>query len=121
MRSSVSRIEQFAACAFRYFVNSGLQAEERILFELDARQKGSFQHLALARIPLSSFKNENKTWHDLSPTDARRRMAAICAALIPQFQAGLLAADAPSRFAARGMARAAGGFRRRDGGVDASI
>ena len=105
LRSSVSRIEQFAACAFRYFVNSGLQAEERILFELDARQKGSFHHEALARFH-SQLQEEGKRWHDLSPADARRRMAAICAALIPQFQAGLLAAEAPSRFAARGMARA---------------
>jgi ATP-dependent helicase/nuclease subunit B len=105
LRASVSRIEQFAACAFRYFVNSGLQAEERILFELDARQKGSFQHLALAQFH-QQLQEEKKTWHGLTAPEARRRVAAICAALIPQFEAGLLAADAPSRFAARGMARA---------------
>jgi len=48
-------------------------------------------------------------------------VAEICAALIPQFEAGLLAADAPSRFAARGMARALEDFAARDGGMDASI
>jgi len=105
LRASVSRIEQFAACAFRYFVNSGLQAEERILFELDARQKGSFQHLALQKFH-EQLQAEKKTWHELAAPEARRRVAAICDALIPQFEAGLLAADAPSRFAARGMARA---------------
>ena len=105
LRTSVSRIEQFAACAFRYFVNSGLQAEERLLFELDARQKGSFQHLALAQFH-EQLRNDHKTWHDLTAPEARRRVAEICAALIPQFEAGLLAAEAPSRFAARGMARA---------------
>jgi ATP-dependent helicase/nuclease subunit B len=105
LRSSVSRIEQFAACAFRYFVNSGLQAEERLLFELDARQKGSFQHEALALFH-ERLQKERKTWHELSAPEARRRMAEISAALIPQFGTGLLAADAPSRFAARGMARA---------------
>ena len=104
LRASVSRIEQFAACAFRYFVNSGLQAEERLLFELDARQKGSFQHLALAQFH-QQLVDEKKTWHQLAAPEARRRVAAICAALIPQFEAGLLAADAPSRFAARAMAR----------------
>ena len=105
LRASVSRIEQFAACAFRWFVNSGLQAEERLLFELDARQKGSFQHLALQRFH-EQLQAEHKTWHELTAPEARRRVAEICAALIPQFEAGLLAADAPSRFAARGMARA---------------
>lgn len=105
LRTSVSRMEQFAACAFRYFVHSGLQAEERILFELDARQKGSFQHLALARFH-QQLQEEKKTWHELTAAEARRRMAGICDGLIPQFEEGLLAADAPSRFAARGMARA---------------
>jgi ATP-dependent helicase/nuclease subunit B len=105
LRTSVSRMEQFAACAFRFFVNSGLQAEERILFELDARQKGSFQHLALAQFH-QQLQEEKKTWHGLTAAEARRRMAGICAGLIPQFEEGLLAAEAPSRFAARGMTRA---------------
>jgi ATP-dependent helicase/nuclease subunit B len=104
LRTSVSRIEQYAACAFRFFVNSGLQAEERRLFELDARQKGSFQHLALALFH-EQLHEEKKTWHGLAPAEARRRVAKICADLIPQFEEGLLAADAPSRFAARTMAR----------------
>jgi ATP-dependent helicase/nuclease subunit B len=104
LRTSVSRLELFAACAFRYFVNSGLRAEERQLFELDSRQKGSFQHLALALFH-EQLQREKKTWHDLTPADARLRVAKICADLAPQFEAGLLAADAPSRFAARTMAR----------------
>ena len=104
LRTSVSRLEQFAACAFRYFVNSGLQAEERRLFELDARQKGSFQHVALALFH-QRLQEDKKTWHDLTPLEARRRVAKICAELIPSFEEGLLAADAPSRFAARAMAR----------------
>ena len=104
LRTSVSRLEQFAACAFRFFVNSGLQAEERDLFELDARQKGSFQHQALAEFH-QQLQNENQTWRQLAPAEARRRMAAICDGLIPQFGQGLLAADAPSLFAARAMTR----------------
>ena len=44
LRTSVSRLEEFAACPFRFFVRSGLRAEERKIFELDARERGSFQH-----------------------------------------------------------------------------
>ena len=107
LRTSVSRIEQFAACAFRHFVNSGLQAEERLLFELDARQKGSFQHLALALLPRSSLQEEKKTWHELTVAEARRRVGGnLRRADSPISRQGLLAAEAPSRFAARGMARA---------------
>ncbi|MGA3180405.1 MAG: PD-(D/E)XK nuclease family protein [Verrucomicrobiota bacterium] len=103
LRTSVSRLELFAGCAFRFFVNVGLQAEERRLFELDARQKGSFQHKALELFH-HQLQQDNKTWHDLSPAEARQRMGKICARLIPTFQEGLLAANAASRFAARTMA-----------------
>ena len=104
LRTSVSRLEQFAACSFRFFVHSGLQAEERVRFELDSRRKGSFQHLALSLFH-EQLQKDGKTWHDLDAAAARRRMAEICAALIPQFDEGLLAANPLSRFAARSMAR----------------
>ncbi len=42
LRTSVSRIEQFAACPFKFFVHSGLRAEERKRFELDSREQGHF-------------------------------------------------------------------------------
>jgi ATP-dependent helicase/nuclease subunit B len=48
LRTSVSRLEEFAACSFKFFVRSGLRAEERERFELDVRERGSFQHEALA-------------------------------------------------------------------------
>ena len=44
LKSSVSRLEEFAQCPFRFFVHSGLRAGERKKFELDARERGSFQH-----------------------------------------------------------------------------
>ncbi|HEX4645704.1 MAG TPA: hypothetical protein VH598_08855, partial [Verrucomicrobiae bacterium] len=37
LRTSVSRMEQFAACPFKFFVHSGLRAEERKMFEVDIR------------------------------------------------------------------------------------
>ena len=49
LHSSVSRLELFAACPFRFFVHSGLRAEERKRFEVDARERGSFQHDVLRR------------------------------------------------------------------------
>ena len=47
LQTSVSRLEEFAQCPFRFFVHSGLRAEERKVFELDARERGSFQHEVL--------------------------------------------------------------------------
>ncbi|MGA2176981.1 MAG: PD-(D/E)XK nuclease family protein [Verrucomicrobiota bacterium] len=103
LRTSVSRLEDFAACSFKFFVRSGLRAEERQRFELDVRERGSFQHEALALFH-RGLRAEQKNWRDLSPDEARRRVGEAVAGLTPQFREGLLAARAQTRFAARAVA-----------------
>jgi len=99
LETSVSRLEQFAMCPFRFFVNSGLQAEERKLFELDARQQGSFQHEVLARFHLE-LRQENKQWRDITPAEASERIGCIADQLIPHFAGGMLVATGQNRFVA---------------------
>ena len=100
LRTSVSRLEEFAACSFKFFVRSGLRAEERERFELDVRERGSFQHEVLARFH-QGLQRENKRWRDITPAEARRRVQESVTELLPQFREGLLRASAPARFAAR--------------------
>jgi len=100
LRTSVSRLEEFAACSFKFFVRSGLRAEERKRFELDVRERGSFQHEVLARFH-QGLQREEKKWRDLTPAQARRRVQESVAEVLPQFREGLLGASAPARFAAR--------------------
>src|SRR6185369_11198501 len=76
LRTSVSRIEQFAACPFKFFVHSGLRAEERKIFELDAKEQGNFQHDVLACFH-QELRREKLHWRDLTPADARERVARI--------------------------------------------
>ena len=63
LRSSVSRLEEFAACPFRFFVRVGLRADERKVFELDARERGNFQHDVL-KIFHEQLSAEGKRWRD---------------------------------------------------------
>jgi ATP-dependent helicase/nuclease subunit B len=100
LRTSVSRLEEFAACSFKFFVRSGLRAEERQKFELDVRERGSFQHEVLARFH-QDLKREHKKWRDLTPAEARLRVKESVAQVLPRFREGLLGASAPARFAAR--------------------
>ncbi len=100
LRTSVSRMEQFAACPFRFFVHSGLRAEERRLFELDIRNQGSFQHDVLAGFH-EQLKADNKGWRDITPAEARERIKGVAVALALKFRDGLLQADEESRFTAR--------------------
>ncbi|MDB6065794.1 MAG: helicase-exonuclease AddAB subunit AddB [Pedosphaera sp.] len=100
LRTSVSRMEQFAACPFKFFVHSGLRAEERQLFELDIRDQGNFQHEVLASFHLQ-LRHEGKRWRDISPIEARERIKAIAGNLITSFREGLLQSTEEGRFTAR--------------------
>ena len=100
LNSSVSRLEEFAQCPFRFFVHSGLHANERKIFELDARERGTFQHEVL-RIFHDRLVAENRRWRDLTPVEARERIGLIADQLAPDYRQGLLHLDAQSRFDAR--------------------
>ena len=100
LHTSVSRMEQFAACPFKFFVHSGLRAEERKRFELDAKEQGSFQHEALARFH-DELRREAKRWRDVTPADARERIARIATGLVPAYRDGLFDSTEETRFIAR--------------------
>ena len=99
LRTSVSRIEQFAACPFKFFVHSGLRAEERKLFELDSREQGIFQHDVLALFH-QALQHEGKHWRDITPAEARACVGQIAANLLATFRQGLLQASDQARFTA---------------------
>lgn len=105
LRTSVSRMEQFAECPFKFFIHSGLRAEERKRFELDIRDQGSFQHDVLAAFHLQ-LHGENKRWRDITPGEARERIKAIAASKVMSFRDGLLQSSEENRFAARMMSEA---------------
>ena len=102
LRTSVSRLEEFAQCPFKFFVRSGLRAGERKLFELDARERGSFQHEVL-KVFHDELAKENKRWRDLTPQEARERIRVIAAGLGDSFRGGLMRDTAQTRFETRAM------------------
>jgi ATP-dependent helicase/nuclease subunit B len=103
LQTSVSRLEEFAQCPFRFFVHSGLRAEERKVFELDARERGSFQHEILKTFH-EQLKAEGKLWRDLTPSKARERVGKIASELTGNYRGGLLRDTAQSEFEAQAMA-----------------
>jgi ATP-dependent helicase/nuclease subunit B len=104
LRTSVSRLEEFAACPFRFFVRSGLRAEERKKFELDARERGSFQHDVLKKFH-DDLTAEGKRWRDLTPQSARERIGVIATKLMENYRDGLLRDSAQTKFTARALAQ----------------
>jgi ATP-dependent helicase/nuclease subunit B len=102
LRSSISALEMFAECPFEYFVRYGLRADERALFEADPRQTGSFQHEILS-VFHAQLRSEGRRWRDITPQNARDRIAAIGFDLSRTFGEKLFEADERSRFIARAL------------------
>ncbi len=102
LKTSVSALERYAACPFQFFVSAGLRAEERKVFELDVREKGSFQHAVLAKFH-EELRSEKKRWRDISSDDAKKRIKKIGEELKSTFRDGLFGAEAQNDFAARRM------------------
>jgi ATP-dependent helicase/nuclease subunit B len=109
LRTSVSRLEQFAACPFRFFVHSGLRVQERKLFEADFREQGSFQHDLLALFH-QRLTREGKQWRDLTPLEARQCAERLAEELTHTYHDGLLERSAQSRFLARQLTSAVQDF-----------
>ncbi len=102
LHTSVSRLELFAACPFRFFVHSGLRAEERKRFEVDARERGSFQHDVLRQFH-EAVQAEGRRWRDLTPGEARERIGRIAADAARGFGEGLFQAEDRNLFTARSL------------------
>lgn len=102
LRTSVSRLEQFAACPFRFFVHSGLLAEERKQFEVDARERGTFQHEVLALFH-ARVRDQGRQWRDLTPAAAREQVGAIADEVARAYREGLFHTNTQNRFAVRSL------------------
>jgi ATP-dependent helicase/nuclease subunit B len=100
LRTSVSRMEQFAACPFKFFVHSGLRAEERRLFELDVKEQGTFQHDVMALFH-QELRKEGKRWRDITSAEARKRLGQLAQRLVSSFRDGLFETSDQARFTAR--------------------
>lgn len=62
---SVSRIERYAQCPFSYYVQYGLKAKDRKVYEFSAPDLGSFMHDILDQFT-NKIKREKITWSELS-------------------------------------------------------
>lgn len=73
LRTSVSGMEAFAACPFKFFAQDTLHARERVLFQFERKEQGIFQHEVLSRFH-RELKESGLKWRDIDPGDARDRV-----------------------------------------------
>ena len=71
LSGSVTRLEQYAACAFSHFLGFGLELEERAEYQLRLPDIGTIYHEALQRFS-ERMKEEHYRWHDVPQEEAER-------------------------------------------------
>ena len=102
IQTSVSRMESFAECPFRFFLHAGLRLKERQTFELDARRMGIFQHHLLESFHLT-LQEEGKQWHDLTTGQGAELLSHLAEQMIHVFDDGLLEDKATNQLMAKAM------------------
>ncbi len=103
-RSSVSRLEQFAACPFAHFVRFGLQPQERKTFAVGAPDVGILLHDCLASFA-STVKEHSLNWKALNRDDCDAIMGEIMETKIPLHNNGVLVSSYRYRYLAQRLQR----------------
>lgn len=97
LESSVSRLEEFAACPFKFYAASGLRLQERQEFQFDARDKGTFHHNVLEEFH-QRVTNSGRRWRDLTPTEAANLVAEIAREQLPTYEHGKFLRNGAAKF-----------------------
>ncbi|WP_446898600.1 helicase-exonuclease AddAB subunit AddB [Clostridium sp. LBM24168] len=76
LNMTVSRLEKFVQCPFAYFVQYGLKAGERKVYNLTSPDIGSFMHSVL-QVFSTKLKEEKMTWRDIDKKWCRENVSLV--------------------------------------------
>ena len=89
MRGSVTRFEKFNKCPFQYFVNYGLNLEERREFKLKPPDIGTILHEILKNFG-EDLKEENLNWAEVKISEIESRVTKIFEEITKKFNNKIL-------------------------------
>lgn len=89
LKSSVSRLESFAACPFSFYVQYGLKAKERKIFKLAPPDVGTFMHSVIDRFS-GMLNGKNMNWRMLDRETCAREVSTIVDELLESESASIL-------------------------------
>lgn len=72
----VSRIEKYAGCPFAYYVQYGLKAKDRKIYEFSAPDFGSFMHEVIDKFS-NKIKEESMSWRELDSSWLKGTISTI--------------------------------------------
>ena len=104
LQNSVSRLETFAACAYRHFLEYGLSLQERKEFSFEAVDMGNVYHAVLQSFG-SSLKERGYTWFDFPREFAEEAVQEALTAFAAQYGDTVLYSSARNEYAITRMGR----------------
>ena len=104
LQNSVSRLETFAACAYRHFLQYGLSLQEREEFGFEAVDMGNVYHAVLQSFG-SSLKEKGYTWFDFPKEFAGEAVQEALEAFAAQYGDTVLYSSARNAYAITRMGR----------------
>lgn len=103
-RTSVSRMENYRGCPYRYFLQYGLKLSEEKEAAVEAPDVGNYLHAGLHRFG-EYLKQSQKAWRDATDEDIVKTSKEIADILAPRVQSGALLSDAAARYTKNAMDR----------------
>lgn len=107
VRTSVSRLETFAACPYSHFAAYGLKLEERPLYRLEAPDIGQLYHASLSLLA-KRLAEEGRAWSDLGEEECRELAHTAVDELAPRLLAEILFSSNRHRYITRKLKEVVG-------------
>ncbi|WP_054695636.1 helicase-exonuclease AddAB subunit AddB [Syntrophomonas palmitatica] len=104
LRSSVSRLEQYASCPFAHFISYGLSPGERKLYEVASPDIGLLFHNALMSYA-QKIRSADMTWQGLDREDSDVLMDQVMEELAPELADGVFASTHRYRYLLKRLQR----------------
>ena len=104
LRVSISTLEQFANCRYRYFASSGLGLSEREEYGLENTDMGNLAHDVLEEVG-KGLKKENKDFSDVEAKAAETAIEEAIDKLTEEYNGDILKSDERTKYYARQLSR----------------
>ena len=103
-RTSVSRMENYRGCPYRYFLQYGLKLSEEKEAAVEAPDVGNYLHAGLHQFG-EYLKRSQKAWRDATDEEISKTSQDIADILAPRVRSGALLSDAAARYTKNAMDR----------------
>lgn len=97
VRTSVSQLESYRSCPYKYFLQYGLSLQQQDQSRMDNRDYGNYLHAGLHSFG-DYLKKQKKEWRNATDEEIDRISAKIAARVAPRVKSGALLSDAAAAY-----------------------